>query len=89
MKKITGEPPVLLRMSIDLLIRNVSIVTIDVVSTGDIAIDGGKIVGIGNVTETPARQTIDGGGLHAFPGAVDAHVHFNDPGRADWEGAPT
>ena len=25
-------------------------------------------------------------GCHVFPGVVDAHVHCNDPGRADWEG---
>ena len=24
-----------------------------------------------------------------LPGAVDAHVHLNDPGRADWEGIAT
>ena len=28
-------------------------------------------------------------GLHVFPGVVDAHVHFNEPGRADWEGIAT
>ena len=76
-------------MSIDLIIRNISIVTIQSVTIGDIAIDGGKFVEIGNVTQTDTRQTIDGSGLHAFPGLVDVHVHFNDPGRADWEGGAT
>lgn len=33
-----------------------------------------------------ARAEIDAGGLHAMPGIVDAHVHFNDPGRTEWEG---
>lgn len=33
-----------------------------------------------------ARSAIDAGGLFALPGIVDAHVHFNDPGRAEWEG---
>ena len=28
-------------------------------------------------------------GLHIFPGVIDAHVHFNEPGRADWEGIET
>ena len=28
-------------------------------------------------------------GLLALPGVVDAHVHLNDPGRADWEGFAT
>jgi hypothetical protein len=33
-----------------------------------------------------ADEEIDAAGLLALPGVVDAHVHFNDPGRADWEG---
>ena len=28
-------------------------------------------------------------GLVVLPGVVDAHVHLNDPGRADWEGFAT
>jgi hypothetical protein len=28
-------------------------------------------------------------GSRSLPGLIDAHVHFNEPGRADWEGAPT
>ena len=28
-------------------------------------------------------------GLHVLPGVVDAHVHLNEPGRADWEGFAT
>ena len=31
-------------------------------------------------------QRIDASGLHVLPGLVDAHVHFNEPGRTDWEG---
>ncbi len=34
----------------------------------------------------PALQIIDARGLHAFPAMIDAHVHFNEPGRAAWEG---
>ena len=26
-------------------------------------------------------------GLTIFPGVIDAHVHFNEPGRTDWEGS--
>ena len=35
------------------------------------------------------REEIDARGLVALPGVVDAHVHLNDPGRADWEGFAT
>ena len=27
--------------------------------------------------------------LHVLPGVIDAHVHFNEPGRTDWEGWAT
>ena len=36
-----------------------------------------------------AREELDARGLHVLPGALDAHVHFNEPGRADWEGWAT
>src|SRR5437588_6483726 len=55
----------------------------------DVAIDGGKIVAIGPDLGVSARETIDARELLVLPGVVDAHVHFNDPGRADWEGWAT
>jgi allantoinase len=33
-----------------------------------------------------ANEVFDATGLHILPGVVDAHVHFNEPGRTDWEG---
>ena len=27
--------------------------------------------------------------MHVLPGVVDVHVHFNEPGRTDWEGWAT
>jgi len=33
-----------------------------------------------------AVEVIDARGLVVLPGVVDAHAHFNEPGRADWEG---
>jgi allantoinase len=36
-----------------------------------------------------AADVIDATGLHVLPGIVDAHVHFNEPGRTDWEGFVT
>jgi allantoinase len=36
-----------------------------------------------------AREEIDATGWLVLPGAIDAHVHFNEPGRADWEGIAT
>lgn len=51
-----------------------------------IGIADGKIAAI---SEGTAREEIDGAGLLVLPGVIDAHVHFNEPGRADWEGIAT
>jgi allantoinase len=29
---------------------------------------------------------VDASGLHVLAGIIDSHVHFNEPGRTDWEG---
>jgi dihydropyrimidinase len=43
----------------------------------DILVDGGRIVGLVDPrTPIAARQIIDGKGLHALPGIIDAHVHI-------------
>ena len=52
----------------------------------DVAIDDGRVAATGLDLGFSAAVTIEAAGLHVFPGAVDAHVHFNDPGRAEWEG---
>jgi allantoinase len=51
-----------------------------------IGIADGKIVAL---EEGSAREEIDASGLLVLPGVIDAHVHFNDPGRSDWEGIAT
>lgn len=51
-----------------------------------IGVAEGKIVAL---REGSAREEIDASGLLALPGAIDAHVHFNEPGRTDWEGIAT
>ncbi len=73
----------------DLLIRNGTLVDLDGVNVADIAIDGGHVVAIEPELAGTAREEIDAHGLHIFPGVIDAHVHFNEPGRTDWEGFAT
>ncbi|MDP9291072.1 MAG: allantoinase AllB [Verrucomicrobiota bacterium] len=55
----------------------------------DLGIAGGKFVAIGPNLAGSAREEIDATGLELLPGVIDAHVHFNEPGRADWEGFAT
>jgi allantoinase len=73
----------------DVLIRGGEVVTPSGVSRLDIAIEGGTIVGLAPELSGPSRETIDASGLHVFPGVIDPHVHFNEPGRTDWEGFET
>jgi allantoinase len=55
----------------------------------DVAILDGRIVEVAPEVPGAAAETIDASGCLVFPGVVDPHVHFNDPGRADWEGIET
>ena len=49
----------------------------------------GSIVELAPELRGDARETIDATGLHVFPGLIDPHVHFNEPGRTEWEGFAT
>ena len=72
----------------DLVVRGGTIVTTENTATADIAIEDGRISAI--APELPgAAQEIDARGLTVLPGLIDIHVHFNEPGRAEWEGAAT
>jgi allantoinase len=54
---------------------------------GDVAVEDGMIAAIGD--GLTGREEVDARGLHLLPGAIDAHVHFNEPGRTHWEGWAT
>ena len=54
------------------------------VETADIAIRNGRITQIGPDLEAEDEE-IDASGLHILPGGIDSHVHFNEPGRTEWE----
>jgi allantoinase len=66
-------------MSFDAIVRGGNI---------DVLIADGVIADVapGGELGDSAREVIDATGLHVLPGLIDAHVHLNDPGRADWEG---
>src|SRR6476660_8486652 len=76
-------------MSFDLLIRGGQIVTTNDVQHADLGIAEGKISVLRPGQSAQAPETLDASGLHIFPGVIDSHVHFNEPGRADWEGFET
>ena len=72
--------------AIDLLIRGGTVVLPSGEKKISLAVDQGKVVGHG---DTEAKQVIDANDLLILPGALDPHVHFNEPGREDWEGWET
>ena len=75
-------------MPADQVLRGGTVVTEGGVIAADVAIEDGRIQAV--APELPgARQEIDARGLTIFPGLIDVHVHFNEPGRTEWEGAAT
>ncbi|HET7480647.1 MAG TPA: allantoinase AllB, partial [Rubrobacteraceae bacterium] len=52
-------------------------------------ISDGVVAAVEPELEGSAGMEIDASGLHVFPGLIDAHVHFNEPGRTHWEGFET
>ncbi len=74
---------------IDLIIRGGNVVTPEGVARADVAVAEGRIVRVAaNIAES-AEKEIHARGLHIFPAVLDAHVHFNEPGRTGWEGLAT
>lgn len=73
----------------DLIIRNGNVVFSDEVKHADLAIQNGVIVKIGKELIERATEEYDASGQYIFPGMIDVHVHFSEPGRAHWEGFET
>lgn len=74
----------------DLLIKCRRIVFADGVAPGSVGVKDGRVVFVGRYDwSVPAAETLDAGDLMLFPGAIDPHVHFKDPGpnikRENWE----
>ena len=66
--------------SVDLLIKNGSIVSPGGISQADIGIANGKIVTLGDLGGVSAANVIDAKNLHVLPGVIDSQVHFREPG---------
>jgi allantoinase len=71
---------------LDLIVRGGRIVTPDGIVEAELGIVRGKIIRMGPRVAEETVATLEAAGRLVFPGIIDAHVHFNEPGRADWEG---
>lgn len=72
-------------MRYDLIIQNGLLVCPDGLKKADVAVCDEKIVEIAEELSGDAQETIDATGKYVYPGTTDGHVHFNDPGRTEWE----
>jgi allantoinase len=69
----------------DLVFRGGDVVTGSNATLMDIAVEGEHIAAVGRDLAGGAVE-FDAKGLTILPGLIDVHVHFNEPGRTDWEG---
>lgn len=73
----------------DLIIKNGLIVLENEIKKMDIGILNGKITAIQECLEDSANRVIDAFNQYVFPGVIDVHSHFSEPGREMWEGFTT
>ena len=74
---------------IDLILKGGTLVNHDGVGARDLAVDHGRIVGVGDVSGLAARETLDCTGLHILPGVIDTQVHLREPGMTHKEDLET
>jgi allantoinase len=70
----------------DLIVRNGTVVRPEGLENLDVGVTGGVIVALEPELLGSASAEVNAHGWHVLPGVIDAHVHFNQPGRTNWEG---
>jgi len=70
------------------VVRGGTVVTPSGTLAADVGVLDGAIAAIAPELEGGSSE-LDASGLHVFPGGLDPHVHFNEPGRTHWEGLET
>ena len=76
-------------MAYDFILKGGTVVEPHQVTLSDIAVKDGKIVQIATEILADGIPTVELDGKVVLPGAIDAHVHFNEPGNVEWEGIET
>jgi allantoinase len=71
-----------------LVVRGGRVVVGERLVPADVIVAGERIVEVVDHggADTSGCEVIDAGGLLVLPGAIDPHVHFDEPGRVEWEG---
>lgn len=73
----------------DIIIRNGNIVFPDKVRKMDIGVKNGVIMDLSEQLIGDALEIWQAENQYVFPGMIDIHVHFSEPGREHWEGFAT
>ena len=73
----------------ELILKGGTVVNHDGVGKRDVAVSGGKIVGLGVFGAHQAAEIVDCTGLHILPGVVDSQVHLREPGAEHKEDLET
>ena len=74
-------------MNVDLILKGGTVINQDGMGVRDIAVSGGRIVGIGSGFQ--AVEVLDCRNLHIMPGVIDSQVHFREPGPTHKEDLAT
>ena len=77
-------------------VKGATIVSMDpslgIIDSGDLLIDGGKIIAVGRNVGSWAVVEIDGRGMIAMPGFINGHIHLWQTAlrgvAADWTSRP-
>ena len=78
-----------MKQLVDLILTGGSVVNQDGVGMRDVAVDKGRIAGLGDLTRFTAATTLDCKGLHILPGVIDSQVHLREPGAEHKEDLAT
>lgn len=73
----------------DTILRNVKVLEGTTWKDCDVGIKDACFADIAPQLSGAVQNEVDGLGHYCLPGAVDLHVHFNEPGRTHWEGFET
>jgi allantoinase len=78
-------------VKVDLLVAGGTLVTEHETFPADLAVVDGRVAAVlePGAAGVEAEARIEAAGRLVLPGLVDSHVHFNEPGRTEWEGFAT
>ena len=69
----------------EVIFKHGTLVNQDGEGLADLAVSGGRIAALGDLSAASADRVVDCTGLHLLPGVIDTQVHFREPGATHKE----